>query len=56
MVRQPRNDVMPGLVPGTQPSTSAGARREMDPGDKHRDDTVELDPTQRALDIPGENS
>jgi hypothetical protein len=32
--------VMPGLVPGIQPSTSAGASGEMDPGDKHRDDTV----------------
>ena len=30
--------VIPGLVPGIQPSASAGASRDMDPGDKHRDD------------------
>jgi hypothetical protein len=32
--------VIPGLVPGIQPTASAGASCEMDPGDKHRDDTV----------------
>jgi membrane glycosyltransferase len=30
--------VIPGLVPGIQPSASAGASRDMDPGDKRRDD------------------
>ncbi len=30
---------MPGLVPGIQPSTRAGAGGWMDPGDKRRDDT-----------------
>jgi len=33
--------VIPGLVPGIQPSTNASASREMDPGDERRDD-VEL--------------
>src|SRR5262245_63352690 len=32
---------MPGLVPGIQPSASAGASGEVDPGDKHRDDDRE---------------
>ena len=31
--------VMPGLVPGIQPSARTGASGGMDPGDKHRDDT-----------------
>src|SRR5436853_3956026 len=34
--------VIPGLVPGIQPSAGARASGEMDPGDKHRDDTVEF--------------
>ena len=29
---------MPGLVPGIQPSGSAGESGTMDPDDKHRDD------------------
>jgi membrane glycosyltransferase len=32
------NGVIPGLVPEIQPSASAGASRDMDPGDKHQDD------------------
>jgi hypothetical protein len=31
---------MPGLVPGIQPTASAGASGEMDSGDKRRNDTV----------------
>jgi hypothetical protein len=31
--------VIPGLVPGIQPSKAAGASGELDPGDKRRDDT-----------------
>ena len=39
--RRPQGElVVPGLVPGIQPSTSAGASRRMDPGDKRRDDKV----------------
>ncbi len=30
--------VIPGLVPGIQPSTSTGANGKMDPGHKARDD------------------
>src|SRR6476646_3614187 len=30
--------VIPGLVPGIQPSPGAGATGKMGPGDKHRDD------------------
>ena len=30
--------VIPGLVPGIQPTTVAGAGGALDPGDKHRDD------------------
>ena len=37
---------MPGLVPGTQPSASAGASGSLDPGDKHRDDTVSASPAR----------
>jgi iron(III) transport system ATP-binding protein len=37
---------MPGLVPGTQPSASAGASGALDPGDKHRDDTVAASPAR----------
>ena len=32
--------VMPGLVPGIQPSASAAVCESVDPGDKHRDDSV----------------
>jgi hypothetical protein len=32
--------VIPGLVPGIQPTAIAGARGTMDPGDKHRDDSA----------------
>src|SRR5262245_1076117 len=32
--------VIPGLVPGIQPPANAGASRELDLGDKHRDDGV----------------
>jgi len=32
--------VIPGLVPGIQLTTGAGARQQMDPGDKHRDDVA----------------
>jgi hypothetical protein len=31
--------VMPGLVPGIQPTAGAGAGGKMDPGHKARDDT-----------------
>src|SRR5436190_24276348 len=34
--------VIPGLVLGIQPAASAGAWGTMDPGDKHRDDTLLL--------------
>src|SRR2546423_11227282 len=34
------NSVIPGPVPGIQASAGAGASGMMDPGDKHRDDTV----------------
>jgi len=37
---------MPGLVPGTQLSASAGASGTLDPGDKHRDDTVAASPAR----------
>jgi hypothetical protein len=30
--------VIPGLVPGIQPTAFAGAGGALDPGDKHRDD------------------
>src|SRR5437667_5410695 len=50
----PRPRVIPGLVPGIQPSESAGACCTLDPGDpgqfagagKHRDDTTLLQPQQ----------
>jgi hypothetical protein len=32
--------VMPGLVPGIQPTASAGAGRSLDSGNKCRNDTV----------------
>ena len=32
--------VIPGLVPGIQPSAGSGASGSMDPGDEHRDDNV----------------
>jgi len=32
------NRVIPALVAGIQPSSSAGASGKMDPGDEHRDD------------------
>jgi len=35
------NVVIPGLVPGTQPSASAGASGTMDPGHEARDDNAE---------------
>src|SRR3954469_9878054 len=31
---------IPGLVPGIQPTECFGASGTMDPGDKHRDDTL----------------
>ena len=31
--------VIPGLVPGIHRSACSGARRSLDPGDKHRDDS-----------------
>jgi iron(III) transport system ATP-binding protein len=40
VVLEPKDPVvMPGLVPGTQPSAGAGASGMLDPGDKHRDDS-----------------
>lgn len=33
----PSPDVIPGLEPGIQLTTSALASREVDPGDEHRD-------------------
>jgi sulfopyruvate decarboxylase alpha subunit len=36
--------VMPGLVPGIQPTARAGASDAMDPGDKRRDDSRSADP------------
>jgi iron(III) transport system ATP-binding protein len=42
---------MPGLVPGTQPSASAGASGALDPGDKHRDDT-RIDPAAARAAAP----
>src|SRR5581483_1664699 len=32
--------VIPGLVPGIQPSSCSGARGQLDPGDERRDDTL----------------
>jgi hypothetical protein len=41
--------VIPGLVPGIQPSTSIEASGTMDPGDKHRDDNrVDVDANVRG--------
>jgi hypothetical protein len=34
----PEMDVIPGLVPGIQPSAGVGASCTMDPGHKARDD------------------
>ncbi len=34
----PSPNVIPGLVPGIQLTSSAGASGKMDPGDEHRDD------------------
>jgi hypothetical protein len=34
--------VIPGFMPGIQPSAAAAARGKMDPGDEHRDDTLML--------------
>jgi hypothetical protein len=38
LISVPHLAVMPGLVPGIQASTGAGASGTMDPGDTRRDD------------------
>ena len=42
------NVVLPGLVPGIQPSAIAGASRTLDPGDERRDDTSMTEPFDPA--------
>jgi hypothetical protein len=41
--------VIPGLVPGIQPSIIAGASGTIDPGDERRDDTVKPQGKWRAV-------
>jgi hypothetical protein len=36
------NIVIPGFMPGIQPTERAGVRGTLDPGDKHWDDTSRL--------------